>query len=156
MTCSPGIFVCCWMYRSLQASPAALLGWAILNTAIAPSTSAAIAPSAQTAPTSQSNLVTSEPVITSPMGAIATPPTITASPQFSQFSTPTVIAQAITPADDGTGTVVTETDNTFDITGGTLSGDNLFHSFEQFGLSADQIANILATPDIENVLGRIS
>ncbi|MEW5857960.1 MAG: hypothetical protein AB1861_11350 [Cyanobacteriota bacterium] len=38
----------------------------------------------------------------------------------------------------------------FDITGGTLSGDkaNLFHSFSQFGLSQNQIANLLYNPSI--------
>ncbi|NER52832.1 MAG: filamentous hemagglutinin N-terminal domain-containing protein [Symploca sp. SIO1A3] len=44
-------------------------------------------------------------------------------------------AQPITPAADGTGTIVTPNGNRFDIHGGTLSGDgaNLFHSLEQFG-----------------------
>ena len=153
MTCSPNMFLHRWMHRSLASSPAALVGWILINTAIAPSTPAAIAPSPSAETTSHSNLVIDEFSVTGPTIAIAPPPIAAGSPQFSQ---PQVVAQAITAADDGTGTVVTQTDNTFDITGGTLSGENLFHSFEQFGLSADQIANILATPDIENVLGRIN
>ncbi|MEM9904315.1 MAG: filamentous hemagglutinin N-terminal domain-containing protein [Cyanobacteria bacterium P01_D01_bin.44] len=76
-------------------------------------------------------------------------------PSFSSGARPDRLAQAITPAD--TGTVVTPIEDQIDITGGQLSGDgaNLFHSFEQFGLSADQTANFIATPQIQNVLGRI-
>lgn len=66
-----------------------------------------------------------------------------------------LVAQAITAAEDGTGTVVTQTDNTFDITGGTQAGSNLFHSFEQLGLDANQVANILSNPNITNILGRV-
>ncbi|MFP4103569.1 hypothetical protein [Coleofasciculus sp.] len=45
----------------------------------------------------------------------------------------------------------------FDISGGSLSGDgtNLFHSFQDFGLDADQVANVLANPNLENILGRV-
>lgn len=71
-------------------------------------------------------------------------------------TTTRAVAQAITPANDGTGTVVEQTDNTFDITGGQQAGSNLFHSFEQFGLDAGQIANILSNSDIDNVLGRVA
>ncbi|PSR18698.1 hypothetical protein C8255_06135 [filamentous cyanobacterium CCP3] len=65
------------------------------------------------------------------------------------------LAQAITPADDGTGSVVTQTGTTFDITGGTPAGGNLFHSFEQLGLDAGQAANFIADPAIANILGRV-
>jgi filamentous hemagglutinin family protein len=63
----------------------------------------------------------------------------------------------ITPASDGTGTVINQTGNQFDIKGGSLSGDsqNLFHSFEQFGLSEGQIANFISNPDVQNILGRV-
>ncbi|NER26201.1 MAG: filamentous hemagglutinin N-terminal domain-containing protein [Symploca sp. SIO1C4] len=68
-----------------------------------------------------------------------------------------VYAQSITPAADGTGTSVTQQGARFDIEGGTFSGDgkNLFHSFEQFGLDAGEIANFLSNPEISNILGRI-
>jgi filamentous hemagglutinin family protein len=68
------------------------------------------------------------------------------------------IAQPITPATDGTGTVIVGEGDQFEIQGGTRSGDgaNLFHSFEQFGLSQGQIANFLANPEIQNILGRVS
>ncbi|MEH2229935.1 MAG: CHAT domain-containing protein [Nostoc sp.] len=67
-------------------------------------------------------------------------------------------AQQIIPANDGTGTIVTPNGNRLDITGGTISGDNanLFHSFQQFGISPEQIANFQASPALQNILGRIT
>ncbi len=55
-------------------------------------------------------------------------------------------------------TVVTQDGNTFNIDGGTFSRDakNLFHSFQEFGLDAGQIANFLSNPNIQNILGRIN
>ncbi len=66
-------------------------------------------------------------------------------------------AQPITPAADGTGTIVTPDGDRYNISGGTLSGDgaNLFHSLEQFGLDAGEIANFLSNPQIQNILGRV-
>ena len=67
-------------------------------------------------------------------------------------------AQSITPAQDDTGTVITMPDGqTYNITGGTLSGDgaNLFQSFEQLNLNADEVANFLSNPQIQNILGRV-
>lgn len=63
----------------------------------------------------------------------------------------------ITAAPDGTGTTITQQGNRFDITGGKLSGDgaNLFHSFQEFGLSESQTANFLSNPAIQNILGRV-
>ncbi len=67
-------------------------------------------------------------------------------------------AQPIT-AESGTnstGSVITTSDGQqFNISGGTQSGANLFHSFEQFGLDSSQIANFLSTPEIQNILGRV-
>ncbi|MEB3336632.1 MAG: filamentous hemagglutinin N-terminal domain-containing protein, partial [Leptolyngbyaceae bacterium] len=67
------------------------------------------------------------------------------------------LAQSITPALDGTGTLVTPDGDRLDISGGSLSGDgaNLFHSFQQFGLTQGQVANFLATPQLQNILGRV-
>ncbi len=66
-------------------------------------------------------------------------------------------AEPITPANDGTGTIVLPDGKRFDITGGSLSGDgtNLFHSFRDFGLEPGQIANFLSQPNIQNILGRV-
>jgi filamentous hemagglutinin family protein len=71
---------------------------------------------------------------------------------------PKVLASPITAAPDGTGTLITPDGNRIDIKGGTLSGDgrNLFHSFQQFGLDANQIANFLSNPNIQNILGRVT
>jgi filamentous hemagglutinin family protein len=67
-------------------------------------------------------------------------------------------SQSIVPAPDGTNTVVTLNGNRLDIDGGRLSGDqvNLFHSFTQFNLDANQTANFLSQPSIHNILGRIT
>ena len=69
-----------------------------------------------------------------------------------------VLSQEITPNNDGTGTVINRDGNTTNIEGGSLSedGKNLFHSFEQFGLSQEQIANFMSNPEIRNILGRIN
>lgn len=66
-------------------------------------------------------------------------------------------AQAITaePSPNDIGTVVTPNGNQFDITGGTQSGANLFHSFQTFGLNQNQIANFLSDPSIQNILARV-
>ncbi|MDY6941069.1 MAG: filamentous hemagglutinin N-terminal domain-containing protein, partial [Cyanobacteriota bacterium] len=68
-----------------------------------------------------------------------------------------LLAQPIIPANDGTGTVLTPEGNRFDIHGGKVSGDgaNLFHSFEEFGLNEGEVANFLANPNLENILGRV-
>jgi len=74
------------------------------------------------------------------------------------FGAKAVQAQPITAAADGTGTQVTSASSNphqFDISGGTHSGANLFHSFEQFGLNPNQIANFLSQPNIEHILGRV-
>jgi filamentous haemagglutinin family N-terminal domain len=67
-------------------------------------------------------------------------------------------AQPISPAPDGTNTLVTPNGNRYDISGGSFSGDkaNLFHSFTQFNLREGQIANFLTNPNIQNILGRIN
>jgi filamentous hemagglutinin family protein len=66
-------------------------------------------------------------------------------------------AQDIQPATDGAGTVVTSDGNQFNIHGGSLckDGANLFHSFQQFGLSSGQVANFLSQPSVRNILGRV-
>ncbi|MGD1940274.1 MAG: DUF4347 domain-containing protein [Leptolyngbyaceae cyanobacterium] len=68
-----------------------------------------------------------------------------------------VQAQSITTDPNGTQTIVAPNGDRYDISGGALSGDgaNLFHSFEQFGLSQHEIANFLSHPDIQNILGRV-
>lgn len=66
-------------------------------------------------------------------------------------------AQGIQPAADSAGTIVTSDGNQFNIQGGSLCNDgvNLFHSFQQFGLSSGQSANFLSQPSVRNILGRV-
>ncbi|NEO86142.1 MAG: DUF4347 domain-containing protein [Spirulina sp. SIO3F2] len=64
-------------------------------------------------------------------------------------------AQSITATPDGTGTIIQHQGNTYHIQGGTQAGANLFHSFQEFGLSTGEIANFLSNPDINNIFGRV-
>lgn len=66
-------------------------------------------------------------------------------------------AQSIRSAPDGTGTQVERQGDRYRITEGQTSGDrtNLFHSFEQFGLTADEIAVFQSRAEIRNILGRV-
>ncbi|NEO84560.1 MAG: CHAT domain-containing protein [Spirulina sp. SIO3F2] len=70
-------------------------------------------------------------------------------------TTPEAIAQSITAAPDGIGTLITIDGNTYQIQGGTQAGANLFHSFQDFGLSNGEIANFLSNPGISNIFGRV-
>lgn len=62
---------------------------------------------------------------------------------------------SITPANDGTGTVVTFNGNQFDITNGTSVGNNVLHSFGEFGLQTGETANFIVVPGVQNILGRV-
>ncbi|QIR36754.1 CHAT domain-containing protein [Tolypothrix sp. PCC 7910] len=79
-------------------------------------------------------------------------------PLVATLTAATVQAQQIIPANDGTNTIVTPNGNRLDITGGQTSsnGVNLFHSFQQFGLTPEQIANFQANPNLQNILGRVT
>jgi len=78
----------------------------------------------------------------------------------------TSVHAQVTAANDGAATIVNIVGEAhvegapqqIDITGGTLSSDrsNLFQSFEQFDLTAEQTANFVTTADVQNVFGRIS
>ncbi len=64
------------------------------------------------------------------------------------------LAQAIVGQD---ATIVDSMGNSSTITGGELSGNNLFHSFTQFGLLPAQTATFqLADPNILNVFARVT
>jgi filamentous hemagglutinin family protein len=62
----------------------------------------------------------------------------------------------VTPATDGTGTVVTKNVNEFVVTEGTPAGTNVFHSFEQFSALGGESVNFIVQPNVENVLARVS
>jgi filamentous hemagglutinin family protein len=111
--------------------------------------------------TLQTSVARAQPITQIPHQNPLIAPEVTA-PEYSSTSSslpdgPLLLAQAITPAADGTGTSVNQQNNRFDITGGQLSQDgaNLFHSFEKFGLDSNQIANFLSNPQIHNILGRV-
>jgi filamentous hemagglutinin family protein len=73
---------------------------------------------------------------------------------------PVAQAQNVIQAIDGTGTQVNTqvnlTGTQFDITNGTPSGTNRFHSFTRFDLSAGQSANFVLDAGVQNVLGRVT
>ena len=62
----------------------------------------------------------------------------------------------ITPS--GLGTLVAPNGNTFDITGGTRRGANLFHSFGLFDVGTGDVANFLndSAAATNNILGRVN
>ncbi|MGL5876592.1 MAG: filamentous hemagglutinin N-terminal domain-containing protein, partial [Xenococcaceae cyanobacterium] len=73
-------------------------------------------------------------------------------------------AQEITP-DGTTATEVTTLDGSnFDIGGGdslrdssaSRAGGNLFHSFGNFGVTTGGSANFLNSPDVENIINRVT
>lgn len=66
------------------------------------------------------------------------------------------IAQTITPAPDGTGTLVEYQGHTYQISGGTTAAANLFHSFHAFGLNPGEIAQFLSQPEITHILVRVT
>lgn len=70
---------------------------------------------------------------------------------------PTAQAQEI-KIDGNTATIVTRDGNQITIDGNTLSkdGKNLFHSFQEFGLTPQQIATFLTNPNIQNILTRVT
>lgn len=79
-------------------------------------------------------------------------------PLVATLTAATAQAQQIIPANDSTNTIVTPNGNRLDITGGQTSsnGANLFHSFQEFGLTPEQIANFQANPNLQNILGRVT
>lgn len=73
----------------------------------------------------------------------------------------TALAASSISATTGTGnlgTTVTQAGTTFDITGGTRNGTNLFHSFGLFSVGAGDTANFLNNTNqpTTNILGRVT
>jgi filamentous hemagglutinin family protein len=68
-------------------------------------------------------------------------------------------AQSIVPSVGSLGTqVAPDVANAqqLNITGGTQAAANLYHSFQQFGLTQGEIANFMSNPSIQNILARVS
>jgi filamentous hemagglutinin family protein len=70
------------------------------------------------------------------------------------WSHSSMLAQSVVPTD---GTQVNWQGNRFDITGGRRSRDgaNLFHSFDRFGLTREEVANFQSNPALQNILVRV-
>ena len=62
----------------------------------------------------------------------------------------------ITATPNDAGTVVNQNGNELKIEGGTEAGNNLFHSFDKFGVNKEQTANFISKPEIKNILGRVT
>ena len=70
---------------------------------------------------------------------------------------PNCVAQQITP--DGTlpnNSNVSKIGKTFNITGGTQAGSNLFHSFGQFSVPTGGTAFFNNAVDIQNIISRVT
>lgn len=74
---------------------------------------------------------------------------------FLTLGSKTVQAQSIT-TDGSTNTSIEQTLNQYNIGGGENAGNNIFHSFEQFGLTQGEIVNFLSGLDTENIFGRVT
>ena len=71
---------------------------------------------------------------------------------------PAAASAQVIATEDATATVVKDVGDRFDIVGGQTSSDqsNLFHSFEQFDISAEQTANFVTESAVQNVISTIS
>jgi|GEM_PF-3543406 len=74
---------------------------------------------------------------------------------FLILGTKIVQAQSIT-IDGSTNTSIEQTINQYNIGDGENAGNNIFHSFEEFGLTPGEIANFLSGSDTENIFGRVT
>ncbi len=59
-------------------------------------------------------------------------------------------------ADGTAGTLVAETGAIFEITGGTVQGTNVLHSFQEFNLETDEIADFQPASDTRNIISRVT
>jgi filamentous hemagglutinin family protein len=73
-------------------------------------------------------------------------------------SAPSIVQAQIIPAQNDTLTqvrIAPVNPQQIEIVGGVQSGQNLFHSFQQFGVGLGQTANFQSNPTIQNILGRV-
>lgn len=64
------------------------------------------------------------------------------------------IAQVV--SDGSIGTIVTPNGMTYEITGGTTVGQNLFHSFDLFNIPTGGVANFQNNPNLVNLFSRVT
>ena len=65
------------------------------------------------------------------------------------------VTSAIT-GDGSMGTAVTQTQNAYTISGGTITGSNLFHSFGRFSVGTGDQATFTGPPAIANIVSRVT
>jgi filamentous hemagglutinin family protein len=76
---------------------------------------------------------------------------------LSFLSIPALAQEAPITADGTTGTEINTNDGSnFDINGGDKAGGNLFHSFGNFSVPNGGAANFLNSPDIVNIINRVT
>jgi filamentous hemagglutinin family protein len=82
---------------------------------------------------------------------------LTVIPLFLSFLTVPNLASAQVVSDNTVSTTVNQVENhQFEITGGEQAGRNLFHSFEQFSVSAEGAIHFLNEHTIENIISRVT
>lgn len=74
---------------------------------------------------------------------------------LSTFCYPNIVVAQIV-SDETTGTQVKVTENISKIAGGTQTGQNLFHSFEQFSVASDAIAHFDNALDVNHIFSRVT
>ncbi len=67
-----------------------------------------------------------------------------------------VLAQIIPDATLPNASVVTTKNSTHTITGGTVAGGNLFHSFRQFSVPQNQVATFSNAATVQNIITRVT
>jgi filamentous hemagglutinin family protein len=79
-------------------------------------------------------------------------------PLLSLIGSNLTAAAQVVSAGDSTNTIVNVAGDRINISGGALSNDssNLFQSFEQFDLTAEQTADFETGPTVQNIIGRVN
>jgi filamentous hemagglutinin family protein len=73
------------------------------------------------------------------------------------LASPIYAQEAPVTADGSTATQINTNDNSnFDINGGDRAGGNLFHSFGNFSVPNAGSANFLNSPDVQNIINRVT